>query len=75
MLSWFRNYLIVVDQAPANIKYNTLTIYDDKNKFIGYSGSFENVSAVVSEWGLIFVVTKDGTVCHQLQNKILNFAV
>eukprot|EP01127_Copromyxa_protea_P023214 TRINITY_DN8636_c0_g1_i2.p1 TRINITY_DN8636_c0_g1~~TRINITY_DN8636_c0_g1_i2.p1 ORF type:complete len:893 (-),score=181.99 TRINITY_DN8636_c0_g1_i2:158-2836(-) len=60
--SWFRNYLVVVDQAPTNIKYNTLTIYDDKNKFIGYSGSFENVYAVVSEWGFIFVVTKDGTV-------------
>ena len=59
LLSWFRNNLIVV--GSGNIQnLNSFNIYDMKNKLNAFSGSFQNVSHVLSEWGTIFVFTRDG---------------
>eukprot|EP01114_Cavostelium_apophysatum_P016791 TRINITY_DN4846_c1_g1_i1.p1 TRINITY_DN4846_c1_g1~~TRINITY_DN4846_c1_g1_i1.p1 ORF type:complete len:953 (+),score=293.87 TRINITY_DN4846_c1_g1_i1:58-2916(+) len=69
LLSWFRGYLVVVGQDPSNLKFNTFNIYDLKNKFIAYSETrFQNVTQVISEWGLIFVTTGDGKI-YQLEEK------
>jgi hypothetical protein len=52
-----------VGQDPGNVKFNTFTIYDLKNKFIAYSENrFQNITQVVSEWGSIFVITGDNKV-------------
>lgn len=37
-----------------------LTIYDLDNKFIAYSGSFDDVIDVVAEWGSFYILTRDG---------------
>lgn len=37
-----------------------LTIYDLDNKFIAYSAPFEDVIDVVAEWGLFYILTRDG---------------
>eukprot|EP00027_Filamoeba_sp_ATCC50430_P018912 CAMPEP_0168579026 /NCGR_PEP_ID=MMETSP0413-20121227/21645_1 /TAXON_ID=136452 /ORGANISM="Filamoeba nolandi, Strain NC-AS-23-1" /LENGTH=897 /DNA_ID=CAMNT_0008612909 /DNA_START=77 /DNA_END=2766 /DNA_ORIENTATION=- len=69
LLGWFRGYLVVVNQDAQNPKFNSLIIYDLKNKFIAYS---ENTSMaithVVSEWGLIYVFCAGGKI-YQLQEK------
>eukprot|EP00732_Lithocolla_globosa_P001976 Lithocolla_globosa_v1_NODE_1146_length_2839_cov_36.775503.p1 type:complete len:487 gc:universal NODE_1146_length_2839_cov_36.775503:1283-2743(+) len=69
LLAWFRSYLIIVSRdakmlttslAPKNMdKMNSITIYDLKNKFIGFNVPFNDVTHVVSEWGSIFVLTGD----------------
>jgi hypothetical protein len=41
---------------------NTLTLYDDKNKIVGFSSSFQNITYVVAENNVIYVFTKDGSV-------------
>jgi hypothetical protein len=43
-------------------KQDVFTIYDLKNKFIAYTTTFTNISYIVSEWGSIFVLTRDGLV-------------
>ena len=67
LLAWFRGYLIVVNQDAQNPKFNSLIIYDLKNKFIAYS---ENTSIaithIVSEWGLIYIFSSGGKVCFFL---------
>lgn len=69
-LFWFRSYLIIVgqDTAATQKAFNTLTIYDLSNKFIAYSATFNNVVQVVSEWGSVYIITKDGQM-YQLQEK------
>lgn len=62
LIKCFRNYLITVDAANANQKYNTVTVYDDSNKFIAYSGTFENVAFVLTEWNMVLIVCHGGTV-------------
>eukprot|EP01104_Vermistella_antarctica_P005197 TRINITY_DN1563_c0_g1_i1.p1 TRINITY_DN1563_c0_g1~~TRINITY_DN1563_c0_g1_i1.p1 ORF type:complete len:989 (-),score=293.81 TRINITY_DN1563_c0_g1_i1:110-3076(-) len=61
-LSWFRSYLVVVGRQENKPQYDTFTIYDLKNKFIAYSGALPDVRHVASEWGSIFVITKEGKV-------------
>ena len=56
-LAWFRTNLIVVGVTQTR---NTLNIYDMKNKFTAYSGTYQNITHVLTEWGLIFVLTRDG---------------
>lgn len=70
MLSWFRGYLIVVSQqeVASGPKQDVFTIYDLKNKFIAYTTTFTNISYIVSEWGSIFVLTRDGLL-YQVQEK------
>jgi hypothetical protein len=63
LLHWFRGYLVVVGLDSNNLKYNSLTIYDLKNKFIAYSENrFQNITHIVTEWGAIFIFTGDGKV-------------
>lgn len=77
-LMCFKNYLCIVDEVgkeranknSSNITPkshaptvgNTLTLYDDKNKIVGFSSSFQNITYVVAEKSIIFVFTKDGSV-------------
>lgn len=68
ILTWFRTYLVIVGSDPANPKFNSFNIYDLRNKFIAYTGSFQGIKQVVAEWGSIFIVTADGIV-HQLIEK------
>lgn len=84
MATWFRGYLIVVSVegqrkmpvkktglssvGPSAVNMNIVTIYDIDNKFIAYTAPFPEVQAVVSEWGSLHVVTKDGKLFH-LQEK------
>ena len=56
-LAWFRNNLIVVGGAQS---WNSINIYDMKNKFTAYKGDFQNVTHVLTEWGKIFVLTRGG---------------
>jgi hypothetical protein len=57
-LSWFRNNLIVVTQLSDN--RFAVNIYDMKNKFTAFMGQFNNVTHVINEWGMIFILTSEG---------------
>jgi len=46
ILTWFRTYLVIVGSDPANPKFNSFNIYDLRNKFIAYTGSFQVSSGV-----------------------------
>ncbi|KAF7495115.1 Vacuolar protein sorting-associated protein 11 -like protein [Sarcoptes scabiei] len=75
-LSWFRNYLVVVTtentgRSVENFKetsdtlvmnQNHITIYDIEKKFIAYSCPVPTVNQIVSEWGLIYLISNDGRV-------------
>jgi hypothetical protein len=54
--------LWIDDAARSGPKQDVFTIYDLKNKFIAYTTTFTNISYIVSEWGSIFVLTRDGLV-------------
>ncbi|KAI8593020.1 hypothetical protein BDZ88DRAFT_405220 [Geranomyces variabilis] len=57
----------VVEAAPLEASPGTvLTIYDLKNKFVAYTGTFggggmraQPIKAVLGEWGELFVITAD----------------
>jgi len=51
----FNTYLLVVTEDN---KRDMVTIYDLKNKLIAYQERFQPITAVVAEWGSIFVLTK-----------------
>jgi tetratricopeptide (TPR) repeat protein len=68
LLHWFRNYLVVVTQDSNNVRFNTLNVYDIRNKLIAFSDTFNDISHVVSEWGCIFVFTHEGFM-FQLEEK------
>ena len=57
ILSWFRNNLIVVGVTQTR---NSVNIYDMKNKFTAFSGTYQHITHVLTEWGLIFILTRDG---------------
>ena len=57
MIAWFRNNLIVVGNQTSR---NTVNIYDMKNKFTAFTNTYVNITHVLSEWGIIFILTKDG---------------
>lgn len=60
MLSWFRNYLVIVSDGKKKI--NTITIYDTKNKFIAFAAGFEDVTHIMNEWGGLYLLQGDGKV-------------
>jgi len=63
MISFFRSHLIVVWAAENNgQQFNTVNIYDLKNRFTAFDGRFQNVRHVIAEWGTIFILTADGKV-------------
>jgi hypothetical protein len=68
LLTWFRNYLVAVEQTSAGPKFHNVVIYERKIKFIAFLGSFQNVTHVVSEWGSLFVFQQDGKI-FQLTEK------
>lgn len=63
MISTFRQYVVSVDQVKDkdNNTFYAVILYDPRNKFIAYKEQFRNViTYVCSEWGALFVFTKDG---------------
>nr|XP_018902631.1 PREDICTED: vacuolar protein sorting-associated protein 11 homolog isoform X1 [Bemisia tabaci] len=63
LLSWFRTYLIIVSKnSNMNTSSNdsvTVTILDVHHKLIVCSQNVPSVTAVLIEWGLIFIFTSD----------------
>ena len=74
LLRWFRGHLVVVSAAnrqPLGSAFMHMTsegqretvnlsIYDIKNSFVAFTGTFHGgVVDVVGEWGCLFVVTRD----------------
>ncbi|XP_034834657.1 vacuolar protein sorting-associated protein 11 homolog [Maniola hyperantus] len=65
-LNWFRSYLVITTSETSNKassstttpKSNHLTILDIQNKFIVFSKSFEEIDAVLTEWGSFYILTK-----------------
>ncbi|RKO86818.1 hypothetical protein BDK51DRAFT_22887 [Blyttiomyces helicus] len=91
-LTWFRGYLAIVTRGPSPSTTSTvpedpdapdaavgtlLTLYDLKNKFIAYTGSFrsgaraQGIRCVLGEWGELFVVTEDRKM-YRLEEKDLD---
>ncbi|OCT72449.1 vacuolar protein sorting-associated protein 11 homolog [Xenopus laevis] len=78
IVHWYRGYLIIVssDRLPfagragdsQSMDRQTLTIYDLNNKLIAYSGAFTEVVDVLTEWGSMYVLTRDGLL-HALHEK------
>ena len=63
-VSIFRQYLIVVSKNETNAGDHAalVSIFDLKNKFIAYHGSFPSVAHVIDEWNEIFIITEDKAV-------------
>lgn len=53
--------------TPVMDLYN-VTIYDLANKFIAFTSTVQSVQGVLSEWGLVFILTADGKLI-QLKEK------
>ncbi|XP_026321617.1 vacuolar protein sorting-associated protein 11 homolog [Hyposmocoma kahamanoa] len=66
-LNWFRSYLVITtnesppkastSSAPAP-KSHHITILDIQNKFIVFSKTFDEIDAVLTEWGSFHILTK-----------------
>eukprot|EP01130_Rhizamoeba_saxonica_P017863 TRINITY_DN8770_c0_g1_i1.p1 TRINITY_DN8770_c0_g1~~TRINITY_DN8770_c0_g1_i1.p1 ORF type:complete len:901 (+),score=162.59 TRINITY_DN8770_c0_g1_i1:12-2714(+) len=63
LMSTYRDYIIVVDQA-SNLKYNTVTLYENENQFVAYTGPFraQNITILLIEWNEIIIVSGEGKV-------------
>ncbi len=48
---------------------STVSIYDIENRYVGYSGSFSQVTSVVCEWGSVYVLANKGENLYQLTEK------
>jgi len=48
---------------------STVSIYDIENRYVGYSGSFSQVTTVVCEWGSVYVLANKGENLYQLTEK------
>lgn len=71
IIHWFRGYFIVIGRDNRNtssqpstsdgppLEMNVVTIYDVHNKFIAYSAPVPEVIDVISEWGSLFILSKD----------------
>ncbi|XP_026736012.1 vacuolar protein sorting-associated protein 11 homolog [Trichoplusia ni] len=84
-LDCFRSYLVITTNetpnkttaststAPAP-KYHHITILDIQNKFIVFSKTFEEVDAVLTEWGSFYILTKNKEIIYleekDLQSKL-----
>ncbi|XP_064382449.1 vacuolar protein sorting-associated protein 11 homolog [Halichondria panicea] len=78
LIRWFRGYLISVSKggrgggarggslaaaSGGSGESMTLTIYDIQNQFLAYQTTFSSrVIDVLSEWGSLYVILKDGSV-------------
>lgn len=74
---WFKGYLVIVgknekSQASAvgtsQLEMDIVTVYDIQNKFIAYSVPIASVQEVISEWGTLYILSKDGKL-YNLQEK------
>ncbi|CAK1586787.1 unnamed protein product [Parnassius mnemosyne] len=84
-INWFRNYLVIVtnesptkstastNNAPVPKSHN-LTILDIQNKSIVFAKTFEEIDAVLTEWGSFYVLTKNKEMIYleekDLQSKL-----
>ncbi|KAG6447658.1 hypothetical protein O3G_MSEX005084 [Manduca sexta] len=84
-LDWFRSYLVITtnetsnkvaastSSAPAQ-KSHHVTILDIQNKFIVFSQTFDEIDAVLIEWGSFYILTKSKEVIYleekDLQSKL-----
>ncbi|XP_041982097.1 vacuolar protein sorting-associated protein 11 homolog [Aricia agestis] len=65
-LNWFRSYLVITTNEASNEpsgsgnvpKAHHLTILDIQNKFIVFSKTFDEIDAVLTEWGSFYIITK-----------------
>ncbi|CAH0720431.1 unnamed protein product, partial [Brenthis ino] len=65
-LNWFRSYLVITSNDTSNKassssttpKSHHITILDIQNKFIVFSKTFEEIDAVLTEWGSFYILTK-----------------
>ncbi|XP_068617562.1 vacuolar protein sorting-associated protein 11 homolog [Battus philenor] len=84
-INWFRNYLVIVTNEPpakstvstSNApvpKFHHLTILDIQNKSLVFSKTFEEIDAVLTEWGSFYVLTKSKEIIYleekDLQSKL-----
>lgn len=68
LISWFRTYCISVEQDSNSSKMNNVIIYEPKNKFTAFSMPIANVTHIISEWGMVLVITSESKI-HQLSEK------
>lgn len=84
-LDWFRSYLVITTNETPNKsaastssaptpKSHHLTILDIQNKFIVFSKTFDEIDAVLTEWGSFYILTKNKEVIYleekDLQSKL-----
>ncbi|CAK1555893.1 unnamed protein product [Leptosia nina] len=81
-LNWFRSYLVITTSEtstkPSNSsttpKSHHVTILDIQNKFIVFSKTFEEIDAVLTEWGSFYILTKNKEMIYldekDLQSKL-----
>ncbi|XP_060804733.1 vacuolar protein sorting-associated protein 11 homolog [Amyelois transitella] len=82
-LNWFRSYLVITinETAPrsnepssSNAKSHRITILDIQNKFIVFSKTFDQIDAVLTEWGSFYILTKNKEMIYleekDLQSKL-----
>ncbi|XP_047535225.1 vacuolar protein sorting-associated protein 11 homolog [Vanessa atalanta] len=81
-LNWFRSYLVITTNETSNKassstntpKSHHITILDIQNKFIVFSKSFEEIDAVLTEWGSFYILTKNKEMIYleekDLQSKL-----
>ena len=74
-LHWFRGYLVIVSRTSSkgdmiNDK-TSVTIFDVQNKFIAFTVPIIDACSIISEWGSLFVLTKDKKL-NQLVEKDLH---
>jgi vacuolar protein sorting-associated protein 11 len=59
MVQWFRSYLVVVNQDQQNLRSNSVSILDRKNKLVVYSEVFPTITHVICEWGSVYLLTNE----------------
>ncbi|RVE45456.1 hypothetical protein evm_009891 [Chilo suppressalis] len=81
-LNWFRSYLVITTNeksaastsSGSSSKSHHITILDIQNKFIVFSKTFDVIDAVITEWGCIYLLTKNKEVIYleekDLQSKL-----
>ncbi|XP_022822921.1 vacuolar protein sorting-associated protein 11 homolog [Spodoptera litura] len=84
-LDWFRSYLVITrNESPSKStaststapipKSHNITILDIQNKFIVFSKAFEEIDAVLTEWGSFYILTKNKEMIYleekDLQSKL-----
>lgn len=84
-LNWFRTYLVITtnNDAPnknaastssSTPKSHHITILDIHNKFIVFSKTFDEIDAVLTEWGSFYILTKNKEMIYleekDLQSKL-----